>query len=71
MPKVKTESKVNRSNMLDYIMDYEEGSLEENDVIELFQFLVDTGITWQLQGFYGRTAETLIEAGWLCYKKVI
>lgn len=42
MPKVKTESKVNRSNMLDYIMDYEEGSLEENDVIELFQFLVDT-----------------------------
>jgi hypothetical protein len=68
MPKVKTESKVNRSNMLDYIMDYEEGSLEENDVIELFQFLVDTGIAWQLQGFYGRTAETLIEAGYVTKK---
>jgi hypothetical protein len=68
MPKVKTESKVNRSNMLDYIMDFEEGSLEENDVIELFQFLVDTGIAWQLQGFYGRTAETLIEAGYVTKK---
>jgi len=68
MPKVKTESKVNRSNMLDYIMDFEEGSLEENDVIELFQFLVDTRIAWQLQGFYGRTAETLIEAGYVTKK---
>ena len=68
MPKVKTESKVNRSNMLDYIMDFEEGSLEENDVIELFQFLVDTGMAWQLQGFYGRTAETLIEAGYVTKK---
>ena len=68
MPKVKTESKVNRSNMLDYIMDFEEGSLEVNDVIELFQFLVDTRIAWQLQGFYGRTAETLIEAGYVTKK---
>ena len=68
MPKVKTESKVNRSNMLDYIIDFEEGSLEENDVIELFQFLVDTGMAWQLQGFYGRTAVALIEAGYVTKK---
>lgn len=68
MPKVKTESKVNRSNMLGYIIDFENGSLEEDDVIELFQFLVDTGMAWQLQGFYGRTAEVLIEAGYVTKK---
>ena len=36
--------------------------------IESFQTLIDEGIVWQLQGWYGRTATALIEAG-LCHKK--
>jgi len=42
---------------------FEEGELDEDEVVELFQDLVDTGLAWQLQGFYGRTAAALIDAG--------
>lgn len=51
------------NNIFSMMMDFEEGMLEENEVIELFQYLVDNGLAWQLQGFYGRTAQALIEAG--------
>lgn len=43
------------------IIVYESGELEE--VIDLFQNLVNTGLAWQLQGSYGRTATELIKAG--------
>lgn len=47
-----------------FIMAYEGGDLEEQQVIEGFQHLIDTGLAWQLQGCYGRTAHALIEAGY-------
>lgn len=56
-------SPINASNLVDYIIEFEGGSLEDYDVIDLFQYLVDTGQAWSLQGFYGRTARSLIEAG--------
>lgn len=28
-----------------------------------WQLLIDTGLAWQLQGWFGRTAAALIEAG--------
>jgi hypothetical protein len=37
----------------------------EEQVLEAWQFLIDTGIVWQLQGAYGRMARSLIHAG-LC-----
>lgn len=46
-----------------FIMDFEGGELDDEQVIEGFQHLIDSGLVWQLQGFYGRTASALIDAG--------
>lgn len=56
-------------DLTDKIIAFEDGELTEEETIELFQGLVDTGLAWQLQGFYGRTAKQLIDAG-LVVKKV-
>lgn len=45
------------------IMAYEQGDLSEEKTLEMFQELVNSGLAWQLQGHYGRTAAALIEAG--------
>lgn len=49
--------------MITQILAYENGELEYDDVIALFQYLVDSGLAWTLQGSYGREAMRLIEAG--------
>ena len=33
------------------------------EVINAWQYLLDTGLCWQLQGTFGRTANRLIEEG--------
>lgn len=36
---------------------------DEARILEAWQYLVDTGACWQLQGAYGRGAVALIKAG--------
>jgi hypothetical protein len=47
-------------DLTERIIAYETGDISHEGFIELFQYLVDTGLAWKLQGSYGRLAEVLI-----------
>lgn len=40
----------------------------EEETLRAWQYLIDTGYCWTLQGCYGRTASRLIEAGYCTAK---
>jgi|TARA_R110000796_G_scaffold149487_1_gene266298 hypothetical protein len=42
---------------------YECGKMTEEETIVLFQEMLDTGVVWDLQGHYGRTAGYLLDLG--------
>jgi len=44
-----------------------EESTEEEE-IKAWQLLIDTGVVWELQGWFGRTAAFLIKQGVCCDK---
>ena len=47
----------------DRIIAYEQGELDDEEIVELFQDLIDSGLIGQLQGHYGRVARDLIDSG--------
>jgi hypothetical protein len=51
--------------VVDNIIAYESGELSAENMLELFSELVKNGMAWTLQGHYGRTAQSLIEAGYI------
>lgn len=53
----------NLNATIDKIIAFENGELDEGEMLDLFQQLIDNGTVWKLQGFYGRIAQHLIDAG--------
>jgi hypothetical protein len=53
----------NLMDQLDQMIAFEQGELDSDGVLELFSNLIKSGLVWSLQGFYGRTAHALIQAG--------
>jgi len=51
------------AKLFDAIVAFEAGELDTDEVLDLFQQLVNSGLAWELQGSYGRTAKRLIEEG--------
>jgi len=49
--------------VVDRIIAYENGDMSEEETIDLFQDLVNSGLAWKLQGHYGRLATLLINEG--------
>jgi hypothetical protein len=50
-------------NLVGKIMTYEQGDMSQEESLQFFQELIDTGLAFKLQGHYGRTAFRLIKAG--------
>lgn len=44
------------------ILAYEQGELDDDEILDMFQAMIDDGSVWQLQGSYGRAAASLIAA---------
>lgn len=51
------------SDLLDKMITYEDGRMDMDETIALFQELIDNGDAWTLQGSYGRMASYLIDIG--------
>jgi hypothetical protein len=51
------------TDLLEKLMRFEAGDMDEAETIDFFQDLVNTGMAWRLQGYYGRMAAHLIDQG--------
>ena len=51
------------------IIDYENGDMDFDRIVDLFQELIDSGMAWTLQGAYGRMANSLIDEGHCKYDR--
>lgn len=54
---------INEQTWYHYLCKFECGFLEEHLIGPLYQFMVNSGHVWTLQGFHIRVAEDLIEEG--------
>ena len=50
-----------QTERVDLIIKFEEGETNKEETLKLFSHLIKTGLCWNLQGHYGRTAKNLID----------
>lgn len=65
-----TSTPEKKMDILDAVLLIEGGDPTPEEYHAAFQLLIDDGIVWKLQGFYGRSAEALIETGF-CHAKEV
>lgn len=53
------------TDLVTKIIEYENGEMEDNSIIDFFSELIKSGQCWSLQGSYGRVAQTLIDDGYI------
>jgi hypothetical protein len=53
-----------KMDYIDTLIAYEQGELDDDQTIDFFQELIDSGVVWSLQGSYGRAARSLIDQGY-------
>ncbi len=51
------------------IAEGEQEAESEEQYIQAWQQLIDTGLAWSLQGFFGRTASAMVQHG-LCHMPI-
>lgn len=51
--------------LVDLLMKFENGEMNDQEIVDCFQELIDSGLAWELQGMYGRTAKALIDGGYI------
>ena len=47
------------------LMEFEAGELSDEDTLEFFAHLIQSGLAWNLQGSYGRMAAAFMDAGYI------
>ena len=52
-------------DFVDKVIAWESGEMNDWDTLNFFSELIKTGQCWSLQGCYGRTAESLIDNGYI------
>ena len=62
---MKLKNEINCKNWFNLLCQFECGKLQESLIAPLFQYLINHGIVWNLQGSHGATADLLIHDG-LC-----
>ena len=50
---------------INQIIDYECGTLSDEETLKMFADGIKSGMVWQLQGHYGRTAASLMKEGYI------
>ncbi len=58
---------INGDTWMHLIWSFEEGNLNEELVAPLYQFIINSGDVWNLQGYHGSNAIILIEQGLCVY----